>query len=175
MFDASPTDADLGFYLPILSPPARSPINVVALSPLEGFYTHFVGRTRACPGAGLCRLCEIGRGRRYSGYFAVQHSGSRWLLRLTAEAALRMAAWPPKAGMAYRVESVSVRRPLQISFIEEISIPAGSEVSEKELLAVVMALHGLGLPDLSLDVDGLRDLVRSRAIALINREALALS
>lgn len=175
MFGASPKDDTERVYLPLFKFTPRRPVDVLCVSTLEGVYTHFDGKTRICPGAALCRLCAIGRSRRYQGFFACVHADNRYLVRLTAEAALRLVAHPPAPGAVLRVESVSLRRPLQIAKIGEVAIAAANVLSEKELIAVVMALHGLGVAGGSASADELRSLARERAQQLIDREALALS
>lgn len=172
MFGASPTDERKSPFLPIYQFEPRRPVHVLAVSTLEGLYTHFVGRTRACPGSTECRLCEIGRAQRYHGYFAAVIEKRRYLVRLTAGAALRLLAHPPEPGTVYRAESASVRRPLDLSAVGAAEVPPRAIVSQLELVGLLMGLHGLGLPDGASTAEALREVARLRAKALIDQEAL---
>lgn len=172
MFDAHPSDVRRQLYLPVYKFSPRRPVHVLCCSVLEGLYTHYVGRTRACPGPAICRLCQVGRTQRYQGYFAAIIERRRWLVRLSAPTALALMASPPSPGRIYRLTQTALRRPLEIFQESESRVPEGQEVSESELLQILMGLHGLGLPDGSTRPDDLRRLALERACALIDREAL---
>lgn len=174
MFD-SPTDAaEFVDYLPLLTLRPKESLNVLCVSHLDAFYTHFVGRTRVCPGSATCRLCEIGRARRYIGYFACIAASRKSLVRLTSQAAFRLVASPPSPGTVYQLRSVGSRRPIEIAAVGEAPVSAKHVVSRVELLGLLMGLHGLGVPDCSLTYDELLTLARARAEALINHELLSL-
>lgn len=172
MFGATATRDLVTNHIPIHQFQKGRPENVLAVSVLEGVYTHFDGRSRVCAGKGYCRLCEIGRDRRYLGYFAAMLGEQRILVRLTAEAALRCTAHPPKPGVVYRVESVGSRRPLQVSPIGHAKVTPEQMLSQKELLKVLFAIHGLGILPSDLSYEEVIEDARDRAKLLIDRECV---
>lgn len=157
MFQLPSPELESRTVVPIYQFQKGRPVHVLALSPLEGFYTHFESRTRVCPGVMCCRLCDLGRSRRYLGFFAGWIEQRRYLVRLTSEAALRLAAHPPAPGAVYRIESKGSRKPLQVSAVGQAGVPEGKSMSQIELLSVLASIHGLGIVPTSCTYeDGLR-------------------
>lgn len=131
--------------IPILQLSKGWPVHVIAISQLEGFYTHFTSRTLVCPGESQCRLCALGRPTRYIGWFAAEYEAKRYLVRLTSEAALRLIVAPPQPGYCYTLESRGQKRPISVSCTGTASLPEGRAMSHAELIKVLGCIHGLGL------------------------------
>lgn len=161
-------------YLPIHQFEPRSTTHVLALSSLEGLNTHFYGRTRACPGPSVCRVCQRGGRSRYYGFFAAIVDRRKVLVRLTSQAALRLVAYPPQPGTQYRAVTTSIKRPVALSVVNSVDVPADQVVSQSELIQIVMGIFGLGLPAGSTRPDDLRKLAFERAKSLIDAECLDL-
>lgn len=174
MFDSPSSTQEFADYLPLLTLRPKESAHVLCVSALDAFYTHYVGRTRVCPGVPVCRLCDIGRARRYLGYFAAILQSRKVLVRLTSQAAYRLIATPPKPGTVYEIRSVGTRRPFEIAAVGTAKVSQKMQVSRVELLGVLMTLHGLGVPDCSLGYDDLVVMARDRAKSLIDHESLSL-
>lgn len=161
-------------YLPIHVFEPRRPTSVLSLSSLEGLQTHYRGRTLACPGPAVCRLCEVGCSCRYHGYFAAVVEDRKVLIRLTAISALRCLRHPPEAGIVYRAEQASPKRPVELSRVGSAKVAGAALVSPSMLIQLIMAIHGLGLPEGSTCPSDLRRLASERARALIDGQFLNL-
>lgn len=173
MFNSEPNSDRVGTHVPLLKVDRGRPIQVLALSRMEGCDVHFEGRSRLCPGSGVCKLCGMGRPTRYLGFAMVRYDEKRWLLRLTAQAAVRCLAYPIAPGRVYELHSKGEKRPLDIAYVRAVKIPPQEQIVERaELLRLVMGLHGLGVPSHCDDIDDLLHEARSRAIIAIDGELL---
>lgn len=171
MFGVSPTVDEATTHVPILHLSRGYPTDVLCVSPMEGFHVHFEGRSKICPDSPHCRLCEIGRGRRFIAFFAVLSKQSRFLVRLTARAVKKVEDQPPKPGMVFRITNQGQKKPLALEFLKHTEIPSGGQMSRLELLKVLMSIHGLGLPAGGESTEQLLKLCRDRAIKALDREA----
>lgn len=173
MFGADPTLDLVRSHVPIYQFEKGRPEDVLSVSSLEACYVHFDGRSRLCPGAALCRLCSLGRDRRYIGYFGAMLQHDRILVRVTAQAAMRLMSHPPQAGVVYRIESRGSRKPLSIAQIGTAKAPRDQIMSDSALLRVLAGIYGLGILDPQLSRQDSLTEVQNRAKKIIDREVMA--
>lgn len=169
MFGAIAAADSVSSHVPILHIERGSPVRVLALSVMEGVYVHFEGRSLVCPGDSDCRLCGVGRSKRFVGFFAVLSRDQRFLVRLTAQAAMRMLNHPPKPGKIYQIESRGQKKPLDVAATGFAEIPSGQQMERTELLRLLMSIHGLGLPNGGESEEELLQLAQERAKKVIDR------